>query len=278
MAQQLHEPTPFDTSIREKARHYLARMLAETALPELPVLYRDDALLIVNKPAGLVVHRGWATDRVTALDLARRLAGRHVHPVHRLDRSTSGVLAFALDPGTARSIERAFADNRVDKRYLALVRGMAPEQVLVDHPLAKEKGKPKLPSSTEVERLEVFEVENDETLITRCYSWLEARPRSGRPHQIRRHLKHINHPIVGDVRYGKAEHNRLFRRRFNLERMVLHAERLTFPHPALGQPITAVAPLPVELRELLAALRALPVASGRAGGASEAGSLPPDAA
>jgi tRNA pseudouridine65 synthase len=254
-------------------------MPADTPPPELPVLYRDDALLIVNKPAGLVVHRGWATDRVTALDLARRLAGRHVHPVHRLDRATSGVLVFALDPGTARSMERAFAAEQIEKRYLALVRGLAPEHVLIDHPLAKEKGKPKLPSSTRVVRLEVFEVENDETQVTRCYSWLEAQPHSGRPHQIRRHLKHINHPIVGDVRYGKAEHNRLFRRRFNLERMVLHAERLTLPHPALGEPLTAVAPLPPELCELLTALRAMPATlPSPARAVEQDGALPPGAA
>jgi tRNA pseudouridine65 synthase len=251
---------------------------ADSTAPVLPVLYRDESLLVVNKPAGLVVHRGWATDRVTALDLARRLAGRHVHPVHRLDRATSGVLVFALDPDGARSIERAFVADQIDKRYLALVRGMAPERVLVDHPLAKEKGKPKLPSSTHVARLEVFEVENDETRITRCYTWLEAQPRSGRPHQIRRHLKHINHPIVGDVRYGKAEHNRLFRRRFNLERMVLHAERLTLPHPASGQRLTLVAPLPAELCELLALLRALPAgeAGTRPSDATQDGTSPPD--
>lgn len=232
-------------------------MPAHDALPELPILYRDESLLIVNKPAGLVVHRGWATDRITALDLARRLAGRHVHPLHRLDRATSGVLAFALDADAARSIERAFSADTVEKSYFALVRGLCPERVFIDHPLAKEKGKPKLPASTEVTRLEVFEVQNDETGVTRCYSWLEAQPRSGRPHQIRRHLKHINHPIVGDVRYGKADHNRLFRRRFGLERMVLHAARLTLPHPTLEQPITVTAPLPAELDALLAALRPL---------------------
>lgn len=250
-------------------------MPADVALPDLPVLYRDDALLIVNKPAGLVVHRGWATDRVTALDLARRLAGRHVHPVHRLDRATSGVLVFALDPSAARSVERAFVADQIAKRYLTLVRGKAPERVLIDHPLAKEKGKPRLPSSTEVTRLEVFEVENDETRVTRCYSWLEARPLSGRPHQIRRHLKHIDHPIVGDVRYGKAEHNRLFRRRFGLDRMVLHAERLTLPHPASGQPLSAVAPLPSELLELLAALRAQFGVVSAGAGLAPAGALAP---
>jgi tRNA pseudouridine65 synthase len=222
---------------------------------ELPVLYRDDALLIVDKPAGLVVHRGWANDRVTALDLARELAGRWVYPAHRLDRGTSGALVFSLSPDTARAVERAFAEDGVAKRYLALVRGMAPDAVSVDHPIAKEEGKPKLPSLTHVARLAHCEVDNDETGMTRRYSWVEARPVTGRPHQVRRHLKHITHPIVGDVRYGKAEHNRLFRRRFGLERLVLHAEALSLPHPTEARRVSVNAPLPRELVELLGALR-----------------------
>jgi tRNA pseudouridine65 synthase len=221
---------------------------------QLPVLYRDDALLIVDKPAGLIVHRGWANDRVTALDLARDLAGRWVYPAHRLDRGTSGALVFGLSPDSARALERAFADDRVSKRYLALVRGMAPDAVTVDHAIAKEEGKPKLPSVTHVARLAHCEVENDETRVTRHYSWVEARPVTGRPHQVRRHLKHIAHPIVGDVRYGKAEHNRLFRRRFGLERLVLHAEALSLPHPTDARLVSVSAPLPRELVDLLRTL------------------------
>ena len=233
-------------------------MSADDAAPTLGVLYRDDTLLIVNKPAGLVVHRGWATDRITALDLARKLAGQWVYPVHRLDRGTSGVLVFGLSPDVARSVEESFAAELVSKRYFALVRGMAPDNVHVDHPLAKDKDKPKVPASTDVARLEHYEVENDETGVRRRYSWVEAQPLTGRPHQIRRHLKHINHPILGDVRYGKSEHNRLFRRLFGLERMVLHAASVAFPHPSSGERIEVQAPLPAELSTLLEALRQLP--------------------
>ena len=221
---------------------------------ELPVLYRDDALLIVNKPAGLIVHRGWANDRVTALDRARALVGHWVYPAHRLDRGTSGALVFGLSPSAAHAVERAFAEELVHKRYFALVRGMAPDAVTVDHPIAKEEGKPKLPSQTHVARLAHCEVENEETGVTRRYSWVEARPVTGRPHQIRRHLKHITHPIVGDVRYGKAEHNRLFRRRFGIERLVLHAGELSLPHPTEARRVSVTAPLPAELVELLRAL------------------------
>ena len=244
----------------------------EVLAGELSILYRDDALLIVNKPAGLVVHRGWATDRVTLLDLARDAIGAWVYPMHRLDRQTSGALVFALSPEIAHVLEQALSQGRVEKRYLALVRGMTPDSSRIDHPLAKEKGKTKLPSLTEVRRLAHFEVENDETGVSRRYSWLEARPLTGRPHQIRRHLKHISHPIVGDVRYGKAEHNRLFRRRFGLDRMVLHAARLEFEHPVDGRALAVEAPLPAELLNLLEALRSAP--GGAAGGADEPASAP----
>jgi len=223
---------------------------------ELSILYRDDALLIVNKPAGIVVHRGWANDRVTLLDLARDAVGSWVYPAHRLDRQTSGALIFGLSTEVARRLERELAHARVDKRYVALVRGMAPDACFIDHPLAKEKGKERLPSQTDVRRLAHFEVANDETGVTRRYSWVEARPLTGRPHQIRRHLKHISHPIVGDVRYGKAEHNHLFRRRFGLERMVLHAAHVAFEHPVDGRPLALDAPLPPELSQLLETLGA----------------------
>lgn len=257
---------------RGEATRLLLRAVDEPRAIQPSILYRDDALLIMNKPAGFVVHRGWAKDRVTLLDVARELAGSWVYPAHRLDRQTSGVLIFGLSAEVARHLERQLAESRVHKRYLALVRGMTPDACFIDHPLAKEKGKDKLPSQTEVRRLTHFEVTNDETGISRRYSWVEARPLTGRPHQIRRHLKHISHPIVGDVRYGKAEHNQLFRRRFGLERMVLHAAHVTLSHPLDGRALALDAPLPPELAGLLAKLGASPAQSpdGRVGAEPEA--------
>jgi len=223
-------------------------------LATLPVLYRDDALVVVDKPSGMIVHRGWAQDEVTALSVLRGMLGHWVYPVHRLDRGTSGVLIFACTPEVAGRLGTAFADDAVSKRYLALVRGHAPEQVLIDHAIAKEPGKPKQPSQTRVARLFSAPLTDELTGISRNYSWLEAWPLTGRAHQVRRHLKHINHPIIGDVRYGKSEHNRLFRRRFGLERMALHAERVSFVHPVHGTPLEVSAPVPVELARVLAAL------------------------
>jgi tRNA pseudouridine65 synthase len=222
--------------------------------PALSVLYRDDRLLVVNKPSGVVVHRGWADDEVTALTLAREIAGRYVYPVHRLDRSTSGALVFALDPDVARAVQELFAKALVEKRYLALVRGLAPLEAFVDHAIAKEKDKPKLPAQTRMRRLASFEVTNEETGQSRSYSWVEAFPLTGRLHQVRRHMKHLNHPIIGDVRYGKSEHNRLFRRRFALERLALHAAGVSMPHPVHGSVLNIEAPLPEDLSALLVCL------------------------
>jgi len=222
----------------------------------LSLLYRDDALVVVNKPAGLIVHRGWAQDEVTVLSLLRDQLGHWVYPAHRLDRGTSGALIFACTPEVAGQLGQAFAEDHVHKRYLALVRGHAPEQSLIDHPLAKEPGKPKQPAQTRAARIFSAPVRNELTEVERLYSWVEAFPLTGRAHQVRRHLKHINHPIIGDVRYGKSEHNRLFQRRFGLERMALHAERVSLAHPVSGAPLEVCAPLPGDLQSVWAALAA----------------------
>ncbi len=212
--------------------------------PDLPVLYQDDVLLAVDKPAGLAVHRGAARDRTVALQLVRDRAGRHVHAVHRLDRATSGVLLFALDPGTARRLQEQFEAGAVAKRYLALVRGIPPESGVIDHPIPRDVDGPRVPALTEFRRLATFE----------RYALMEARPRTGRRHQIRRHFKHLSHPLIGDVRYGKGEHNRLFRDRFGLHRLALHALELAFEHPETGESVRIVAPVPEDLAGPLRAM------------------------
>lgn len=208
------------------------------------MLYRDEVLLVVNKPSGMAVHRGWSREREPALQRARDLAGRHVHPVHRLDRSTSGALTFAFDPEITRRMQERFESGEVIKRYLALVRGIAPESGVIDHPIPRAPDGPRVPAVTEVRRLATFE----------RYSLVEAIPRTGRLHQIRRHFKHISHPIIGDVRYGKGEHNRLFRERFGLHRLALHALELKFDHPMTGERLRIVAPVPEDLAGPLRAM------------------------
>src|SRR5579862_5619501 len=123
----------------------------------LSVLYQDDDLLVVDKPSGLVVHRGWARDGQVVMTLARALASRHVYPVHRLDRGTSGVLVLALTAAAAAALGEAFESGRVRKRYLALVRGIAPEAGVVDHPIPRAPGGPRVPAITRYRRLATFE-------------------------------------------------------------------------------------------------------------------------
>jgi tRNA pseudouridine65 synthase len=181
----------------------------------------------------------------------RDAIGARVYPVHRLDRGASGALAFALTTDAARALCAAFAAGAVDKRYLALVRGVPPEQGVIDHPIPRRPDGPRVPAVTAYRRLRVYG----------RYALVEAAPRTGRLHQIRRHLKHISCPLIGDVRYGKGEHNRLFRDRFDLQRLALHARSLRLPHPSGDGWIESEAPVPADLARALAALAAAPPAA-----------------
>jgi tRNA pseudouridine65 synthase len=214
------------------------------AAPPLEIIYRDADLVAVNKPAGMLVHRGWARDGRPALQILRDQIGRHVYPVHRLDRATSGVLLFALRGEVARLVQTQLDAHEVEKRYLALCRGHDPGLVQVDHPLSKTEGGERRPAVTDFRLLGQFE----------RYGLFEARPRTGRLHQIRRHLKHASHPIIGDARYGKGEHNRLFRERFGFHRLALHASDLGLRQPRTGEPLLLHAPVPPELARLFHAL------------------------
>lgn len=205
---------------------------------DLPVVFRDERILVVNKPSGLAVHRGEARDPVYALELARDLCGRRVHPLHRLDRATSGLLVFTFDKEMLAALQQRLEAGWVGKTYWALVRGVPPAEGRIDHPIPRQEGGEKVPAATSFRRLAVFE----------RYALVEARPQTGRRHQIRKHFKHLSHHLIGDTRYGKGEHNRYFRDRFGLERLALHAVRLVFVHPGSGAPLDLVAPPPDDLR------------------------------
>lgn len=226
----------------------------------LDVVYRDEHLLAVDKPSGLLVHRGWARDEQVAVELVATQLGAPVHLLHRLDRATSGVLLFALDLPTARALGEQFERGEVRKRYLALARGLAPDEQLVDHALRRvdeDDDGTRQPAQTILRKLAACELPAlpDEPPLThpRRYSLLEARPLTGRTHQIRRHCKHVALPILGDTRYGKGEHNRLFRRCFGLHRLALHAFELCV-RDVEGRDIVVRAELPEDLRGPMAAL------------------------
>ena len=213
-----------------------------TSLGAPQLLYRDDRLCVVAKPSGMAVHRGWAVADAYLVDHLRALVGRAtVHPGHRLDQPTSGCVVVAFDADAARQLGAQFAAHTVFKRYLALVRGPAtPEFQLVDHAMVDADGPPdgpRRPARTWIRGL---------TRGPGRYDLIEALPLTGRTHQIRRHLKHLSWHIIGDVRYGKGEHNRLFRDQYGLFRMGLHALDIAFDHPDDGRRIAVRAPLPAD--------------------------------
>ena len=203
------------------------------AEPALRILYRDEACAVVDKPSGVIVHRGWANDDRDLLRMTRDALGQYVYPIHRLDRGASGAVLFALNEHAARELNRGFAEGTTSKRYLALTRGHPPERGLIDSPVPRAPGEERVPAQTEYVRIGTFE----------RYALVMALPKTGRLHQIRRHLKHISCPLIGDVRYGKGEHNRWFREHYALSRLALHAAALRFVHPVTGLLVTVRAPL-----------------------------------
>lgn len=221
----------------------------------ITLLYVDEHVVVADKPSGLLVHRGWADDDDVAMFRVRDAIGEHVHPIHRLDRGTSGALLFARNREAAAALCKSFEEGAVEKRYLALVRGTPPAEGLIDYPIPKAEDGPKVPAQTRF-RLIL------RSPVDRC-SLVVAMPETGRLHQIRRHLRHANHPLVGDVNYGSGSINRHYRAEYNLHRLALHASRLTFTHPVTGLRMTVDAPVPDDLGAALLKL-GLPLGEGAA--------------
>ena len=224
--------------------------------PALPVLYRDDTLAVVCKPAGLMVHDSALARGETdfAADRLREQFGRPIFLVHRLDRATSGCLLLAFDRDSASALGQAVMARQLDTYYLAICRGWPAEPVfMVDHDLDGGPGKPlKKPAQTAFEVLATCELALPSAgFPTSRYAWLRASPKTGRFRQIRRHLKHLSHHLIGDSSHGDGRHNRSFRG-LGIHRMLLHARRLAFTHPHTGARIEALAPPDAEFTRALA--------------------------
>ncbi|RYF75290.1 MAG: pseudouridine synthase [Comamonadaceae bacterium] len=214
-------------------------------MPALHILWRDEHLVAVYKPAGWLVHRTGldAGETRFVMQTLRDQLGQHVYPVHRLDKGTCGVLVMALHPAAARALSQAFEHHAVRKDYLALVRGWAPGAVQVDHALRPDDAPPDAPvqdahtTLRSLAQLEWPEAADPRFGTTRA-SLVHALPTTGRRHQIRRHLKHIAHPIIGDATHGKGPLNRWWAGRLGGQRLWLHAWRLQVPHPVTGEVLT----------------------------------------
>ncbi len=204
--------------------------------------HRDPHLVVVSKPAGLHVHRSeFSPDRDVLLTRVRDQLGQRVFPVHRLDRATSGLILLALSPESARAVQGLWSDPRTKKEYRALVRGEAAESFASDRPLTRRPDRVVQPASSSFRCI----------AIDRGFSLVAATLDTGRRHQIRRHLAHLGHQIVGDTTYGKGRINRWLREEFGLPRLFLHAGRLALDHPMTGERMEFVDPLPEDLAGFL---------------------------
>ena len=222
----------------------------------LEILYQDEHLVAINKPAGLLVHRSWIDRHETqfALQMVRDQIGQRVYPFHRLDKPTSGILLFGLNPDIARLMTVAFTHHHTKKHYLAVVRGYTPPQAVIDYPLKEQldkiadrqadQQKAAQTALTEYQRVATVELPHPVGRYPSArYSVVELTPTTGRKHQLRRHMKHIFHPIVGDTTHGDGKHNQLFRQVLDCHRLLLHAVKLNFNHPLSGKALSIEAPL-----------------------------------
>lgn len=204
---------------------------------ELDIIYKDDFFVVINKPHGLLVHKSpiAADAQEFALQLVRDQIQQKVFPVHRLDRKTSGVLVFALSSEMASALQKTMENEATQKRYLAIVRGFFPDEIDLDYPLTNDKGKVQ-EARTSFKTLLRSEIDLPfGQHATSRYSLIEAFPKTGRMHQIRKHLNHLRHPIIGDRPHGCSKQNRLFLEKWNMNTMLLHANDLTMVHPVSQQ-------------------------------------------
>lgn len=232
---------------------------------ELLILYRDKHIVVIDKPPGLLVHRSEIDRHETrfAIQILRDQIGQRVWPAHRLDRGTSGVLLFGLNPEVAGQLGRQFEQGTITKRYWAVVRGHPAANGSIDHPLSRQRDAYEFHGEscsneaqsalTHFRKLAEIElpVAIDRYPSSR-YALLEVEPVTGRRHQIRRHLKHVAHPIIGDATYGKGRHNRFFAEELGCRRLLLACVSLGFTHPVSGETLQINAPVSGEFAATLA--------------------------
>ncbi|RIV23714.1 pseudouridylate synthase [Fibrisoma montanum] len=220
---------------------------------QLPILYQSADLVAINKPHGLLVHRSPIASDASefAVQRLRDQLGQRVYPVHRLDRKTGGVLLFALNEAMNAAMQQQFADGQVAKTYQAIVRGYTPDEQVIDYPLRRDDGVLQAAVTTlrTLRRTEIPLAFGKHA--TSRYSLVELTPTTGRMHQLRKHMAHILHPIIGDRPHGCNKQNKLFKERFAMDTMLLHAGRLHFQHPSTSETVTITAPLQPEFIRML---------------------------
>ena len=236
--------------------------------PLLEILYQDSDMIVINKPSGLLVHKSPIDRHETAfaLQMLRDQIGQYVYPIHRLDKPTSGVLVFALNKEMAQKLSLLFRSGDVEKAYIAVVRGYVEDDALIDYPLKQmldTKEQKRLGVTKEAQEAQTYykalaTVELPYPVsrypVAR-YSLVKLLPKTGRKHQLRRHMKHIFHPIVGDTKHGRGEHNILFREKLDSHRLLLHAFSISFIHPLTKEFLQIEAPLDTTMHRLFVEFR-----------------------
>lgn len=219
------------------------------------ILFEDEHLVAAYKPEGWLVHRSDIDRHETRilLQYLRDLVGCRLYPIHRLDKPTSGVIVFGKSSEIAAQVQAQMEGDKTVKKYIAVCRGYCPEEGLIDHPLPpvadfKHQRKrpkaelPRQPAVTLFRRLDTIELPYPvDRYPTSRYSLVEIELKTGRRHQIRRHFKHIHHPLIGCPKYGKSVHNRFFAERYGCGRLLLHALQLQLDHPETGERLDLVA-------------------------------------
>ena len=233
---------------------------------ELEILYRDEFLVAINKPSGLLVHKSMI-DRheiYFAMKMLRNQIGAWVYPIHRLDKPTSGVLLFALDSHTAKLMSEQFTAHSIEKTYIAIGRGYVADEGIIEHALKEKLDKISDRDASKYKEAQeavtafrcLGQVEIDASVgryETVRYSLVELKPRTGRKHQLRRHMKHINHHLLGDTKYGRGEHNKFVREQYDMHRLLLHAKSLKIMHPYTQKELLIEAPLDETFTRMLEA-------------------------
>ena len=226
------------------------------AVQPLSILYQSADLVAINKPHGLLVHRSPIASDASefAVQILRDQLGQRVYPVHRLDRKTGGVLLFALSESMNSAMQIQFAEGGVQKTYVAIVRGYTPDEQTIDYPLRRDDGlvQEAVTHLKTLQRTEVPLPFGKHT--TSRYSLVELTPTTGRMHQLRKHMAHILHPIIGDRPHGCNKQNKLFKEHFEMNTMLLHAQQIRFTHPVTSEEITITAPFQDEFGRMLETL------------------------
>lgn len=222
----------------------------------LDILFEDENLILIDKPAGLLVHRtrqAYGEDENALIQLRDQI-GSWAAPVHRLDRATSGILLFAKNENILPVLKAQFMEREVQKFYWTIVRGIPKEKEgLIDHPLESERSKRLQEAQTKYRVLAEVEIPFNSTgrYPTSRYSLLEVELLTGRTHQIRRHLAHIRHYIIGDKKHGDNKQNIFFEKQFGLQNLLLHAGKISLNHPITSEKIKISCPPPVHFRTIM---------------------------